>query len=75
MQAQNIYEAPNQWIYVLLKHQASNTRRTKSQNLNISCIVLYVTLCNPLKPGVKSGVKMQSEKRQHAMLQLHPSDH
>ena len=31
-------------------------------------------LANPLKPGVKSRMKMQLEQRQQAMLQLHLSD-
>ena len=32
--------------------------RTKSQNLNISRLVLQFSLPNPLKPGVKSIMKM-----------------
>ena len=27
--------------------------RTKSQNLNVSCVVLQLSLPNPLNPGVK----------------------
>ena len=34
--------------------QISSKRRTKSQNLNVSCLVLQLYLLNPLKPGVKS---------------------
>ena len=32
--------------------------RTKSQNLNVSHIVLQLSLPNPLKPGVKSNMKL-----------------
>ena len=38
--------------------QTSNIRRIKSQNLNISRLVLPLSLSNPLKPGVKSRMKM-----------------
>ena len=31
----------------------SNIKRTKSQNLNDSRLVLHLSLCNLLKPGVK----------------------
>ena len=31
-------------------------------------------LLNPLKPDVKSRMKMQLEQRRQVMLQLHPSD-
>ena len=36
----------------------SNIRRTKSQNWNDSHLVLKSSLPNPLKPGVKSRMKM-----------------
>ena len=36
----------------------SNIRRTKSQNLKDSHLVLKSSLPNPLKPGVKSRMKM-----------------
>ena len=32
--------------------------RTKSQNLNASCILLQLSSSNPLKPGVKLRMKM-----------------
>ena len=38
--------------------QISNIRRTKSQTLNASCLVLQLSLPNPLKPGIKSRMKM-----------------
>ena len=34
-------------------HQVSNIRCTKSQNLNVSRLVLQLLLLNPLEPGVK----------------------
>ena len=36
----------------------SNIRRTKSQNLTDSPLVLRSSLSNPLKPGIKSRMKM-----------------
>ena len=38
--------------------QVSNIRRTKPQTLNVSCLVLQLSLSNPLKPGIKSRMKM-----------------
>ena len=35
-----------------------NIRRTKYQNLNDSCLVLQLSVPNPLKPSVKSIMKM-----------------
>ena len=34
-------------------HKVSNIRRTKSQNLNDSRLILHLSLPNLLKPGVK----------------------
>ena len=39
-------------------HQISNIRRTKSQNSNVSCLVLSCCCLNLLKPCVKSRMKM-----------------
>ena len=36
----------------------SNIRRTKSPKLNVSRLVLQLLLPNPMKPGVKSRMKM-----------------
>ena len=36
----------------------SNISHTKSQNLNDSRLVFQLSLPNPLKPGVKSRMKM-----------------
>ena len=52
----------------------SNIRCTKSQNLNDSHLILKSSLVNPLKPSVKSRMKMLLEQRRQAMLQLHLSD-
>ena len=41
---------------------------------NVSRLVLQLSLPNPMKPGVKSRMKMYLEQRQQAMLQLHLSD-
>ena len=38
--------------------KTSCINRTKSQNLNVSYLVLQLSLLNPLKPGVKSRMKM-----------------
>ena len=38
--------------------QISNITRTKSQTLNVSCLVLHLSFSNPLKPGIKSRMEM-----------------
>ena len=43
--------------------QVSNIRRTKSQHLKDSRTVLRLSLPNPLKPDVKSRMKMYLEQR------------
>ena len=43
---------------IVLTRKVSNIRRTKSPNLHVSNLVLQLSLLNPLKPGVKSGMKM-----------------
>ena len=58
--------------YLMIYSQTSNIRCTKSQYLNVSPLVLQLALPNPLKPGVKSGMKMKL--RQQVMLKLHLSD-
>ena len=39
-------------------HKTSNISRIKSQNLNVSNLVLQLSLLNPFKLGVKSRMKM-----------------
>ena len=40
-------------IIKFMYRQISNIRHTKSPNLNVSHLILQVSLCNLLKPGVK----------------------
>ena len=63
------------WL-VIKYRKISNTRRTKSQNLNVSRVGLQLSLRNTciLKPSVKWRMKMQLEQRRQAMLQLNLSD-
>ena len=42
------------WVHC----KTSNISHTKSQNLDVSRLVLQLSLSNPLKPGVKSRMKM-----------------
>ena len=47
------------WMTVFMKyHQISNMNCTEPQNLNVSHLALQMSLCNLLKPGVKSKMKM-----------------
>ena len=45
-------------IHVYIYPQASNVRHTKSQNSNVSHLILQLSMPNPLKPGVKLRMKM-----------------
>ena len=45
-------------LYNEAYRKTSSISRTKSQNLNVSCILLQLSLLNPLKPGVKLRMKM-----------------
>ena len=53
---------------IITYRQVSNIRRTKSQTLNVSCLGLQLFLSNPLKPGIKSRMKMSLEQRRQTML-------
>ena len=49
------------WGYVCsynVYRKTSSISRTKSQNLNVSCLLLLWSLPNPLKPGAKLRMKM-----------------
>ena len=46
------------WVVKYMHHQVSNISHTKSQHLKDSRIVLGLSLPNPLKPDVKSRMKM-----------------
>ena len=54
--------------------KTSNISGTKFPNLNVSLLALQLSLTIPLKPGVKSRMKMEMEQRRLAMFQLHLSD-
>ena len=49
-------------VYLMLSFKSyrktSSIIRTKSQNLNVSCILLQLSSLNPLKLGVKLRMKM-----------------
>ena len=46
-----------QYACININCQTSNIRHTKSQNLNVSCLILQLSLPNPLKSGVVSRMK------------------
>ena len=59
------YVAQAHWVIFLCNvvvshtyHQTYSWRRTKSQHLNVSRLVLQLSLPNPLVSGVKSRMKM-----------------
>ena len=54
--------------------QTFNIRTTNSKNLNVSGLVLQLSLPSPFTPYVKSRMKMEFEQHRQAMLQLHLSD-
>ena len=54
--------------------QITNISRTKFQILNVTRLVLQLSLRNPLKPCVKSRMKLYLEQRREAALQLHLSN-
>ena len=58
----------------LRRHQICSIRDIKSHHLNVSRLVLHLSLSIPLKPFVKSRMKMYLEQHPQAMLQLYLSD-
>ena len=46
------------WVQESTYCKISNIRRTQNQNLNVSRLIMQLPLPNPLKPGVKSRMKM-----------------
>ena len=49
----------HQFIWTLLTYCTYNyARRTQAQNVNVPRLILQLSLPNPLKPGVKSRMKM-----------------
>ena len=63
------------WHLILQTKMPSNLS-CKSQQIPtlVSRLVLQLSLPNPMKPGVKSRMKMQLEQRRQAMFQLHLSN-
>ena len=55
--------------------QISNIRGTKSHNLNVSRLVLQLSLPKSLKPGIEMRMWCGLEQHRQEMLQLHLSDH
>ena len=51
---------------LLIYRKTSSIRDTKYSNLNVSHLALQLLFPNPLKPGVKSKMKMQLERRRQA---------
>ena len=55
--------SPDSWLQIpslcdIKYRKTSSLNRTKSQNLNVSCLLLQWSLPNPLKLGVKLRMKM-----------------
>ena len=67
------YDDVTTWKCFPHYRKTSSISRTKSQNLNVSNLVVQLALLNQLKPGIKSRMKMQLGQRRQAMLQLHLS--
>ena len=50
------------WLCIIMPdtyRKISNIRGTKSQNLNDSCLVLQLSLTNPLKPGFEGTAHLK----------------
>ena len=62
------------WNIIMTYCQTSFIRGNKSQNLNVSRLILQLSLHKLLKSSVKSRMEMQLEQRRQAMLQLHLRD-
>ena len=60
------YKRTDPQSILLVYRQVSNISRTKSKHLKDSRPVLRLSLPNPLKPDVKSRMKMQLEQRRQA---------
>ena len=56
--AYNLFYKKHLFLHNISYHKTSGISRTKSQNLNVSCVLLQLSLLNPLKPGVKLRMKM-----------------
>ena len=60
-------------LWVEIYHKTYNIRCSQSQNLNVSHLLLQFSLPNPLKPDIKSRMKMYLEQHPQVMLHLHLS--
>ena len=67
---QTLHATTNHMIY----REISNISGTEFQNLNVSRLLSQLSLCNIVKPGVKTTMKTKLEQWRQAMLQLHLSD-
>ena len=52
------FEGLVMFVQISTYHKTASISRTKSQNLTVFRVVLQLSLPNPLKPGVKSSMKM-----------------
>ena len=57
-ESQQVIQRRGSSLVKKMYRKISNIRRTKSQNLNVSRLVLQLFSPNPMKPGVKSRMKM-----------------
>ena len=70
-----IHEEPGhqqEWYWPTVKYPIQDA--PNPQNLNVSRLVLQLSLPNLLKPGYNWKMKMSLEQRRQVMLQLHLSD-
>ena len=58
MQCQNDLRNDNFLLEIMKYSQTSNMKHTQFQNINSSRLVLQLSVPNPLKPNVKSRMKM-----------------
>ena len=65
---------PYRWKTWQARASQCYRKHIKSQNLNIFRLVLQFTMPNPMKPGVKSRMKMKLEQRRQALLLPHLSE-
>ena len=68
-------ETSAKWpTFAKICRQTASISGTKSQHLKVYCIVLQLSAPKPLKPDVKSIMKVLLEQRRRVMLQLHLSE-
>ena len=52
------WDAPGHWSRYYTYRQTFDISRPKSQNINVSRLILQMSLSNPLKPGAQSSMKI-----------------